>query len=208
MRWAPRHLDEIGLALLQHLQLTVAAVAIGFAISLLLGIWGARSRRAEAAILLVTGTFFIIPSLAMFALMIPILGLGAVPATLGLVLYSLLIMVRNVTTGLKLVPSEVVDAADGMGYGTLRRLFEIELPLALPHIVAGIRLATVTVIGVATVAAYVNAGGLGTIIFAGIDQRYPEKIFIGGGLTAAMAIGANALLGLAERRLRRQGSMA
>jgi osmoprotectant transport system permease protein len=207
MRWAPTHLDDIGQALLEHLLLVGVSVGIGFVISLALGILAARNRKADAVITLVTGAFFIIPSLALFALLIPVLGLGTKPAIVSLVLYCLLIMVRNVATGLRLVPAEIVDAARGMGYGTWRLLIEIELPLALPHVVAGIRLATVTVIGIATVAAYINAGGLGTIIFAGIDQRYPEKIFVGGGLTSVLAIGANALLGLVERRLRRDRGM-
>jgi osmoprotectant transport system permease protein len=207
MRWAPTHLDDIGQALLEHLLLVGVSVGIGFVISLGLGILAARNRTADAVITLVTGAFFIVPSLALFALLIPVLGLGTKPAIVSLVLYCLLIMVRNVATGLRLIPAEIIDAARGMGYGTWRQLIEIELPLALPHVVAGIRLATVTVIGIATVAAYINAGGLGTIIFAGIDQRYPEKIFVGGGLTSALAIGANALLGIVERRLRRDRGM-
>jgi osmoprotectant transport system permease protein len=100
------------------------------------------------------------------------------------------------------VPAEVLDAADGMGFGNWQRLRKIELPLALPYIVSGLRIATVTVIGIATVAAYINAGGLGTIIFAGIDQRYPEKIIVGGLLTSLLAIGADVLLSRIERRLR------
>ena len=120
MRWAPTHLDDIGQALLEHLLLVGVSVGIGFVISLALGIVAARNRRADAVITLVTGAFFIVPSLALFALLIPVLGLGTKPAIVSLVLYCLLIMVRNVATGLRLSPAEIIDAARGMGYGTWR----------------------------------------------------------------------------------------
>ena len=203
MRWAPRHLDDIGLALWQHTLLVITAVGVALIFALVAGIWSAHRPRAYAAILFVTGILFVIPSLAMFALLIPVLGLGFKPAVVGLTSYCLLILTRNVVLGLRSVSPDIADAAAGLGYGAVRLLWEVELPIALPFIVAGLRVATVTVIGVATVAAYINAGGLGTIIFAGIDQRYPEKIIIGGGLTAAMAIGADLLLSMTERRLRR-----
>jgi osmoprotectant transport system permease protein len=126
-----------------------------------------------------------------------------VPALVGLSSYALLILLRNIVSGLRGVPAEVLDAADGVGFGRWQRLVRIELPLAMPLILSGIRIATVTVIGIATIAAYINAGGLGTIIFDGIDQRFPEKIIIGGGLTALLAIAADLLLGGAERLLSR-----
>ena len=202
MRWAPTHLADIGLALWQHAVLVFVSVAVAFAVSLALGIWTARRPRTYNAVLFLTGTLFVIPSLALFALLIPALGLGFKPAVTGLTCYSLLILTRNIATGLRAVPPDVADAAAGVGYGTARRLLEVELPLALPFIVAGLRIATVTVIGIATVAAYINAGGLGAIIFAGIDQRYPEKILVGGGLTALLAIGADFGLSRLERGLR------
>ncbi len=202
MRWAPNHLGDIGLALWQHAVLVVVSVGIGLVLSLAAGIWSARRPRAYGAILVVTEILFVIPSLAMFALLIPFLGLGFAPAVVGLTSYCLLILTRNVVLGLRSVSPDIADAAAGLGYGPGRRLVEIELPIALPFIVAGLRVATVTVIGVATVAAYINAGGLGSIIFAGIDQRYPEKILVGGGLTALLAITADLLLSRAERALR------
>jgi osmoprotectant transport system permease protein len=202
MRWAPRHLPDIFAALAQHLFLVTVSVSIAFVIALVLGIWGARRPAVYGVIITLTGAIFVVPSLALFALLIPLIGLGAKPAIIGLVSYCLLTLVRNVATGLRGIAPDVLDAADGMGYGRWRRLIEIELPLALPHIVAGVRIATVTVIGIATVAAYINAGGLGTIIFAGIDQRFPEKIIIGGALTALLAITADFVLTRIERRLR------
>lgn len=202
MKWAPNHLADIGLALWQHVVLVLVSVSAALVFALVAGIWSAHRPRAYAALLFVTGILFVIPSLAMFALLIPVLGLGFEPAVVGLTSYCLLILIRNVVLGLRAVPPDIADAAAGLGYGPVRRLLEIELPIALPFIVAGLRVATVTIIGVATVAAYINAGGLGGIIFAGIDQRYPEKIVIGGGLTALMAIAADLLLSRAERFLR------
>lgn len=203
MRWAPTHLPDIAQALGEHLLLSVLAVGIALAIALPLGIVGARRPRLHAAMLAVAGAIFVIPSLALFAALIPVMGLGTAPALAGLSSYCLLILLRNVAGGLRAVPPEVLDAADGMGFSPWRRLVQVELPLALPLVVAGVRIAFVTTVGIATIAAYISAGGLGTIIFAGIDQRFPEKIIIGGGLAALIAIGADLLLGGAERRLGR-----
>ena len=123
---------------------------------------------------------FVIPSLALFAILIPIMGLGVGPALVGLSAYCILIILRNVVTGLRGVPADVLDAATGLGFDPWRRLIRIELPLALPLIVSGVRIALVTVVGIATVAAFINAGGLGTIILTGIEQSFPEKIIVGG----------------------------
>jgi osmoprotectant transport system permease protein len=202
VRWLLRHWPEVLAALGQHLLLVAVSVAIAFAIALVLGIWGARRPAVYRLVMIATGAIFVVPSLALFALLIPFLGLGAEPAIVGLVSYCLLTLVRNVATGLRAVPADVLDAAEGLGFGPWQRLVKIELPLALPFIVSGIRIATITVIGIATVAAYINAGGLGRIIFDGIDQRFPEKIIIGGLLTSALAIGADFLLSRLERRLR------
>ena len=188
MNWAPKHIPEIALALWQHLVLSVSSVLIGLAIALVLGIVCARRPRLYAVALTATTVIFVIPSLALFALLIPFLGLGVKPAVVGLSSYCLLILLRNIVTGLRGVPEDVLDAADGMGYSRWQRLFRIELPLALPLIVSGARIALVTVIGIATVAAFIDAGGLGTIILIGIDQEYPEKILVGGILTALLAI--------------------
>jgi len=130
------------------------------------------------------------------------MGLGKVPAITALVLYSLLILVRNIAIGIREVPAELIEAADGMGYGKGRRLVRIELPMALPVIVAGIRITVVTQIAVATVAAYINAGGLGDIIFQGITQDFGEKIAAGAVLTSLLAIAADESLKHVERRLR------
>lgn len=202
MRWTPTHIPDILEALWQHLVLVVVSVGIALVIALVIGIWSARRPRIHALVIGVTGAIYAVPSLAMFALLIPLVGLGRVPAIIGLAAYALLILVRNIATGMREIPPEVLDAADGMGYGRWRRLVEVELPLALPLIVAGIRIAMVTIIGIATIAAYINAGGLGAIIFAGIDQRYAEKIIVGGLLTSFLAIGTDLVLSRLERTLR------
>jgi osmoprotectant transport system permease protein len=201
--WTPKHIPEILTALWQHLTLCLSSVGIGCVIALILGIVCARRPKLYAFVLTVTGLIFVIPSLALFTLLIPLLGLGMKPAIVGLSSYTLLILLRNVVTGLRGVPNDVLDAADGMGYSSWQRLVRIELPLALPLIVAGIRIAVVTVIGIATVAAFIDAGGLGTIILMGIDQSYTEKILVGGLLTALLATSFDLVLSNTEKALRR-----
>lgn len=201
MNWAHKHVPEIALAVWQHLVLSVTSVLIGLVIALLLGIACARRPRFYAVALTVTNIIFVIPSLALFAFLIPFLGLGMEPALVGLSSYCLLILLRNIVTGLRGVPADVLDAADGMGYSKWQRLFRIELPLALPLIISGSRIALVTVIGIATIAAFIDGGGLGTIILLGIDQEYTEKILVGGLLTAFLAITFDYLLTWAERAL-------
>jgi osmoprotectant transport system permease protein len=201
--WTPKHIPEILTALWQHLMLCLSSVAIGCIIALIFGIVCARRPKLYAFVLTVTGLIFVIPSLALFTLLIPLLGLGMKPAIVGLSSYTLLILLRNVVTGLRGVPNDVLDAADGMGYSSWQRLVRIELPLALPLIVAGIRIAVVTVIGIATVAAFIDAGGLGTIILMGIDQSYTEKILVGGLLTALLATSFDLVLSNTEKALRR-----
>jgi osmoprotectant transport system permease protein len=201
LNWAPKHIPEIALAVWQHLVLSISSVLIGLVIALVLGIVCARRPRLYAFALTVTNVIFVIPSLALFALLIPFVGLGVKPALIGLSSYCLLILLRNVVTGIRGVPADVLDAADGMGYGRWQRLFRIELPLALPLIVSGARIALVTVIGIATVAAFIDGGGLGTIILIGIDQEYAEKILVGGILTALLAIIFDFILTRAEQAL-------
>jgi osmoprotectant transport system permease protein len=203
--WVPKNLDRLAEASLEHLYLVFVSVGIALVISLVVGIWSARHPKTFATILIVTGILFAIPSLALFALFIPIMGIGAAPAITGLVAYSLMILIRNIGTGLQAISPDVMEAAHGMGYGPIRRMWEIELPLAMPFIIGGIRIATVTVIGIATVAAYINAGGLGVIIFEGIDQRFPEKIIAGGLLTSALALSADFLFASLEKSMRPRG---
>ncbi len=163
--WIAGNLDLIGGLLLEHLYLTVLAVVIGLVVSILLALASRQWRWMYAPILGVTGALYAIPSLAMFALLVPITGLTSVVTPLtALVAYSLLIITRNVVEGLDGVPAETVEAATGLGYRPVQRMWRVELPLALPVIVAGLRIATVTTIGLVTVTALIGFGGLGYLI--------------------------------------------
>ena len=206
MSWAIENYDLLAIALGEHIVLVATALVLSLVIAFPLGIWTARRPALYVATMTVTGVLYTIPALALFALLLPFMGLGKAPAITALVLYSLLILVRNIAIGIREVPAELIEAADGMGYGKGRRLVRIELPLALPVIVAGIRITVVTQIAVATVAAYINAGGLGDIIFQGIAQDFGAKIAAGAVLTSLLAIAADESLKHVERRLRAAAS--
>jgi osmoprotectant transport system permease protein len=200
--WAFNNLDRLLQALGQHVMLVGIALVLSLAIAVPLGIWAARAPRAMFVILAITGLLYTIPALALFALMIPIVGLGPVPAVTAIVLYSLLVLVRNVATGIRGVPPDVIEAANGMGFGPWRRLVRIELPLAMPVIVAGIRITAVMQIAVATVAAFIAAGGLGELIFQGISEASDEKLLAGAVTASLLAVATDEALRLFERRLR------
>ncbi len=204
MTWFLRNWDQVAVALWQHIVISVTSLAIAFVISLVVGIWAARHERVMQWALGVSGILYTIPTLAFLALLIPIVGLGRSNAIICMVAFSLMILVRNVAVGIREVPREVVDAAKGMGMTSGEILRRIELPLALPVIVAGLRIATVTVISVAVVAAYVNAGGLGTLIFSGISSDHAPKIWTGALTACALAIGADWALARLERGVRRR----
>jgi osmoprotectant transport system permease protein len=157
-----------------------------------------------AAALTITGVLYTIPTLALLALLIPLVGLGKTNAIITMVAFSLLILIRNVAAGIRGVPAEVVDAARGMGMSASQMLLRIELPLALPVIIAGLRIAAVTVISVTVVAAYVNAGGLGAIIFTGIQTDHAPKIWTGAIAACALAVAVDVSLARAEAWLRRR----
>jgi len=202
--WAARNWDQVAVALYEHVLISLTALAIAAVISLALGIWAARRPHVFAATLAITGALYTIPTLAFLALLIPLVGLGKVNVIIAMVAFSLVIMTRNVATGIREVPADIVEAARGMGMNALQLLARVELPLALPVIVAGLRIATVTVISVTTVGAYVNAGGLGTLIFNGIATDHAPKIWTGALTACALAVAADLALERFERTLRRQ----
>jgi osmoprotectant transport system permease protein len=202
--WALRNWDQVAVALYEHMLISLTALAIAAVISLALGIWAARRPRVFAATLAVTGALYTIPTLAFLALLIPLVGLGKANVIIAMVAFSLVIMTRNVATGIREVPADIVEAAKGMGMNALQVLGRVELPLALPVIVAGLRIATVTVISVTTVGAYVNAGGLGTLIFNGIATDHAPKIWTGALTACALAVVADLALTSLERTLKRQ----
>lgn len=204
MSWAARNWEQVAVALYEHVLISLTALAIAAVISLALGIWAARRPRVFAATLAITGVLYTIPTLAFLALLIPLVGLGKANVIIAMVAFSLLIMTRNVATGIRDVPADIVEAAKGMGMSALQVLGRVELPLALPVIVAGLRIATVTVISVTTVGAYVNAGGLGTLIFNGIATDHAPKIWTGALTACALAVAADLALARLERALKRQ----
>ncbi len=134
MSWTLSHLPDIAWATWQHVLLVSVSIAIGFVISLAAGVHASRRPRVYAAVMAATAVLYAIPSLALFAILIPLVGLGTVPAVIGLVSYSLLIMIRNIATGLREVPADVVDAARGMGLAPWQVLVRVELPLAMPDV--------------------------------------------------------------------------
>jgi osmoprotectant transport system permease protein len=146
------------------------------------------------------GVIYTIPSLSLFVLLIPLFGLGAVPAVIALVAYAQLVLVRNVVVGLTGIDPAVVEAARGMGMSGWQRFAQVELPLTLPLLLAGARVATLSIIGIGTIAAFINAGGLGQLLFEGVATGNRDKIVAGALAVSALAIGANALLRLLERR--------
>jgi osmoprotectant transport system permease protein len=202
MTWAIENADVLWTALVQHMMLVGEALIISLAIALPLGVWSARRPRVYTLVLAVTGLLYTVPALALFALLIPLMGLGSGPALTAIVLYSLLVLTRNVAVGLREVPRDVLEAADGMGFSRWQRLWRIEIPLALPVIVAGIRLTIVMQISVATVAAFIGAGGLGDLIFQGITQDFGDKIVVGAVVISLLAVLADEILRRLERRLR------
>jgi osmoprotectant transport system permease protein len=203
--WISNNLsEEIIPALQGHIYLSFTSVAIALLISLPTGILVSRYRKAYPPVTFITGLLFSIPSLAAFALLVTVPGIGLGPRAviIALVAYSLLVLIRNVVAGMDSVPEETKDAARGMGLTSRQILFRVELPLALPIIVAGIRIATVTVIGIATIGAYINGGGLGELIFTGISRQFPTRYIVGAVLATLLAVLADLLLLAVERYLR------
>jgi osmoprotectant transport system permease protein len=199
--WISGHLDQVFIRIVQHLQLTVIPLALGIVISLILAIWAVRQQRVYGPITLVTGLLYTIPSLAAFAVLRPILGLSLLTAIVPLTTYTLLILVRNFVAGFNAVPAEILEAAEGMGYTRRQRLFRVELPLAVPLIIAGIRLASVTTIGLATIASVLgdSFGGIGQLITEGIQNFFPTKYLLGAALSVLLAFAADFLFVRIER---------
>lgn len=200
---AENFFSDVWPAFIGHLYLSFVSVGIAIVISLPLGILVSRYRKLYTPVLFVTGFLFTIPSLALFAFLVAAgVGIGPTPVIVGLVSYSLLVLIRNVVTGIDSVAPETIDAARGMGLTPGQILLRVELPLALPVIVAGIRIATVTVIGIAVIGAFIAGGGLGQLIFDGIDRNFPTLVFTGAIMATLMAIIADVSLLYLERYMR------
>jgi osmoprotectant transport system permease protein len=197
--WISGHADVIIAALLQHIQLTLIAVVIGLVIAVPLGLLAWRSRVFRGPIFSVTGILYTIPSLALFSFLLPFTGLTILTAEIGLVGYTLLILVRNIVVGLNAVPGDVREAARGMGFRPLAELARIDLPLAFPAILAGVRIATVTTIGLVTVTALIGEGGLGSLIYDGLLRDFKTPLVVGTVLSVALAVIADLGLAGAQR---------
>ncbi len=178
---------ELWEATLQHLQLTLTAVGIGLAIASALAAIALRFRWTFAPITAFTGFLYTIPSVALFGLLVTRFG-NTMSAEIALVSYTLLVLVRNIVAGIDGVPASVTDAADGLGLTRTRRLLTVELPLALPVIVAGLRVATVTTVGLVGITAIIQLGGLGQLIFDGYGTQYYTKIVVGSALSVLLAL--------------------
>jgi osmoprotectant transport system permease protein len=199
--WVADHRELIWDLLRSHVELTVVAVVIGLALSFPLALAARRWRLLYGPVLSATGALYAIPSLALFALLLPWTGLTRTTALIGLVSYTLLILVRNIVAGLDGVAPEVREAATAMGMRAPLRLVLVELPLALPAVVAGIRVATVTTIGLVTVAALIGHGGLGQLILDGLNRSFPTPLIVGSALSVALAVVADVALVGAQRLL-------
>jgi osmoprotectant transport system permease protein len=197
--WITDRTDVVLAKLLEHVQLTVIAVVVGLIISFPLALWAYRHKKVYPPITVFTGLLYTIPSLALFALLVPYTGLSLETALIGLVSYTLLILVRNIVAGLDGVPADTKEAALGLGFTKRQLLWRVELPLALPVILAGIRVATVTTIGLVTVAAFIGKGGLGYFILLGFDRLFPTALLLGSVLSMIFAVVVDGLLVWTER---------
>ena len=200
--WVAAHLDVLAGRLVQHLGLAAIAIGAGFAISFPLAVLSVRRRIVYPPIAAVAGILYTIPSLALFAALVPITGLSVLTAEIPLVLYTLLIFVRNIVAGFDAVPRDVLEAADGMGHTGVQRLWRVEVPLALPLVIAGLRVATVSTIGLVTISGAIGDrfGGLGFFIFEGWRRGFSTEILFGAVPSMLLAVAMDLVLVAVSRR--------
>jgi osmoprotectant transport system permease protein len=192
--WIANNVGAIADAALDHVVLTGLAVGVGFTISLVFALLIHRNRRFYSPISGITGLLYTIPSLALFAILVPVTGLSLLTAEIGLVSYTLLILTRHIVAGLDGVPRDIDEAAEGMGYGLYGRLVRVDLPLAIPLIIAGLRVATVTTIGLVMVTALIGEGGLGQLMLRGFNFRNYTAVYVGAIVTVGLAVVADLAL--------------
>jgi osmoprotectant transport system permease protein len=190
----------VGMLFLEHIRLTGEVLAISLIIAVPLGVLIVRLPGLRGPVLSVLGVIYTIPSLSLFVLLIPLSGLGVTTAIIALVAYAQMMLVRNWVTGLTGIDPTIIEAALGIGMSSWQRFWQVEFPLALPLLLAGIRLAALSTIGIGTIAAYISAGGLGTLLFTGVETANYDKILAGGLAVSALAIGVNYFLRFLERR--------
>jgi osmoprotectant transport system permease protein len=208
LNYFEKNLNLIFKLTLEHILITVIAVSISTVIGVVIGILITRCRKAAGPVIGVAGVIYTIPSLALFGMLIPFIGIGLKPALIALILYSQLALIRNTFVGIVNIDAAVREAGKGMGMNSWQFLRMVELPMALPVIMAGIRTAAVMNIGTATIAAYIGAGGLGWLIFRGIASVHTEQIIAGALPVTLLAIGVDTLFVLLERRFTPAGGRA
>ena len=194
--WIVDHLDELAYRTFQHLLLASIAVGIGFAISFVLAVIAVRRRRTHGPILAFSDILYTIPSLALFAVLISITGITVLTVEIPLVMYTLVIFVRNIVAGFDAVPADAMEAADGLGYTRTQRMWSVEIPLAVPLIVAGLRLAAVSTIALVTVTSILgdSFGGLGFFILEGYRRSFPTELYFGAIPSIVLAFVVDAVL--------------
>ena len=193
--WVRAHWhDTLEPSLVQHVKLSLIAVAIGFAIALAAALVSHRYRLADRPFVVFSAIVYTIPSLALFQLLVPVTGLTVTTVEVALVGYTLLILYRNIIEGLRGVPTDVLEAARGMGLTRRQTLWRIELPLAVPAMIAGIRIATVSTIGLVTISFVLGLGGLGSLIYDGLTRQFRTPLVIGYAGCIALAVAADLLL--------------
>jgi osmoprotectant transport system permease protein len=196
--WARENLDRFVTPTVQHLQIVIPAILIGFVVAFVLALVSHRTRWLQPPLLAATGVLYTIPSIAFFFLLLPLTGLGRDTAIIVLAAYTLQIIYRNTILGLNNVPASAKDAARGMGFTSRQILWKVELPLAVPEIIAGLRVAVVSTIAIATLAVLISAGGLGTQMY-GSNLNFPTAIIIAGAIVVLMALAFDAILLLVQR---------
>ena len=198
MRYALAHPVRIAVLVGAHVELVAVALAVAFAIALPLGIWAARRPHFATWLLGTLGALYTIPSLALLAVLVQLLGLGFTPIFAALVVYAQFMLARNVTAGINGVDRAQVDAARGLGMSARQVLVRVELPQALPVLIGGVRIAAIAMIAIATLGGYVGGVGLGVLIFNGLTLHQPQMIVAGSVAASLLAIGIDALLRLAQ----------
>ncbi len=200
MNYLLDNFQYVGMLFVQHLQMTLEVLGISLFIALPVGVLIVRVHWLHGPVLGVLGVIYTIPSLSLFVLLIPLFGLGVTPAVIALVAYAQLMLVRNWAIGLAGIDPAIIEAAKGLGMTGWQQFRLVEFPLSLPMLLAGTRIATVSTIGIATIAAYINAGGLGTLLFVGVETGNSQKILAGSLAVSLLAVGINYLLRYLEHR--------
>lgn len=202
-QWMADHLDELAARTLQHIELAAIAVAVGLLISFGLAVLAVRRRATYGPILAATDILYTIPSLALFVVLVTVTGISLLTVEIPLVLYTLVIFVRNIAAGFDSIPAEVLEAAQGLGYTAQQKLWRVEVPLAVPLILAGVRLATVSTIALVTVTSVLgdSFGGLGFFILEGYRRSFPTELYFGAIPSVLLALLADFALAQVQRRL-------